>query len=229
MKVVIGPYKTWIGPYQIAEALCFWAKPVKDETDIVARKPDWVHDFGTWLASNKDGSDSKLNKFCNWIESKRHRQIYVRIDKHDTWGMDHTLALIILPMLKQLKDNKHGAPNVLDTDVPKHLWSSNAEPKANEHDTDSNHFLRWDWVLDEMIFAFQSKVDGTWQDKYSSGTIDWTSEPCEWDESGKAKMFKMGHGPKHTYECDYEGMELEQRRISKGFKLFGKYYENLWD
>jgi hypothetical protein len=80
-----------------------------------------------------------------------------------------------------------------------------------------------------MIFAFQSKVDGTWQDKYSSGNIDWTSEPCEWDESGKAKMFKMGHGPKHTYECDYEGMALEQRRISKGFKLFGKYYENLWD
>ena len=42
-------------------------------------------------------------------------------------------------------------------------------------------------------------------------------------------MFTMKHGPEHTYECDYEGMAVEQRRISKGFKLFGKYYENLWD
>jgi hypothetical protein len=113
--------------------------------------------------------------------------------------------------------------------VPKELWSTNAEPKENEHDTDSNHFKRWDYILDEMIFAFESKRDGTWQDKYSSGNIDWTSEPCEWDENGKAKMFTMGHGPKHTYKCDYEGMEVEQKRISKGFKLFGKYYENLWD
>jgi len=228
MKVVIGPYTTWIGPYQIAEKLCFWAKPVPDEIGM-KRKPDWVHDFGTWLSQNKDGTDSWLTKVCQWVESKRHRQIYVRIDKWDTWGMDHTLAHIILPMLKQLKASKHGAPNTDDIDVPKELWSTNAEPKENEHDTDSNHFKRWDYILDEMIFAFESKRDGTWQDKYSSGNIDWTSEPCEWDENGKAKMFTMGHGPKHTYKCDYEGMEVEQRRISKGFKLFGKYYENLWD
>jgi hypothetical protein len=143
--------------------------------------------------------------------------------------MDHTLAHIILPMLVQLKATKHGAPDVADTDVPKHLWSTNAEPKESEHDVDSNHFKRWDYILDEMIFAFESKRDGTWQDKYSSGDIDWTSEPCEWDENGKPKMFTMGHGPKHTYKCDYEGMEVEQKRISKGFKLFGKYYENLWD
>jgi len=228
MKVVIGPYTTWIGPYQIAEKLCWWAKPVPDEIGM-KRKPDWVHEFGRWLGENKDGTDSTLTKVCQWIESKRHRQIYVRIDKYDTWGMDNTLAHIILPMLKQLKASKHGAPNTDDIDVPKELWSTNAEPKENEHDTDSNHFKRWDYILDEMIFAFESKRDGTWQDKYSSGDIDWTSEPCEWDENGKAKMFTMGHGPKHTYKCDYEGMEVEQRRISKGFKLFGKYYENLWD
>ena len=228
MKVVIGPYTTWIGPYQIADLLCFWVKKLPDEYGMKA-KPDWVHNFGTWLASNKDGTDSKLNKFCNWVESKRHRQIYVRIDKWDTWGMDHTLAQIILPMLLQLKASKHGAPNTEDVDVPKHLWSTNAEPKENEYDTDSNHFKRWDYILDEMIFAFESKKDGTWQDKYSTGVPDWTSEPCEWHESGKPKMFKMGNGPNHTYKCDYDGMAVEQKRITKGFKLFGKYYENLWD
>jgi hypothetical protein len=143
--------------------------------------------------------------------------------------MDHTLAVIILPMLKQLQATKHGAPDVADTDVPKHLWRANAKPKTSEYEPDSNHFARWDWVLDEMIFAFESKVTGTWQDKYSSGTMDWSSEPCEWDESGKPKMYQMKNGPNHTYKCDYEALALEQRRISKGFKLFGKYYENLWD
>jgi hypothetical protein len=28
---------------------------------------------------------------------------YVKIDRYDTWSMDHTLADIILPMLKQLQ------------------------------------------------------------------------------------------------------------------------------
>jgi hypothetical protein len=219
MKVVIGKYPTWVGPYQIAKALCFWTKP----------DADWVHDFGTWLANDKSGKESLLAKTCNWIEAKRKRQVYVRVDKFDTWGMDHTLAHIITPMLVQLQASKHGAPNVDDSDVPEHLKSTNADPKDSEYDCDSNHFLRWDWVLDEMIFAFEAKRDGTWQDKYSSGVHDWTSEPCEWDESGKPTMFKMGHGPNDTYKCDYEGMATEQARITNGFRLFGKYYENLWD
>jgi hypothetical protein len=229
MKVVIGKYTTWVGPYQIAEALCFWAKPVKDELDIMPRKPDWVHNFGTWLAENKDGSDSWLNKFCHWVESKRKRQIYVRIDKFDTWSMDHTLAHIIVPMLVQLQATKHGGPLVDDSDVPDELKSTAAPAKENEWDIDTNHFKRWDWVLDEMIFAFTAKRDGTWQDKYSSGEHDLQSEPCEWDANGKATMYQMTRGPKDTYECDYEGMKVEQARISNGFRLFGKYYENLWD
>jgi hypothetical protein len=228
MKVIIGKYPTWIGPYQIAEKLCWWAKPVTDEHGFKS-KPDWVHEFGTWLGTNKDGSDNWLTKACQWVESKRQRQVYVRIDKWDTWSMDHTLALIILPMLKQLQATKHGAPNVLDTDVPKHLWSTNAEPKTNEHDTDSNHFKRWDWVLGEMIFAFECKLDDSWQDKYSSGTMDWSSEPSEYDATGKPTLYQMKEGPNHTYHCDYVALAVEQKRISRGFKLFGKYYENLWD
>ena len=29
MKITIGPYKSWYGPYQLAETLCFWAKEEK--------------------------------------------------------------------------------------------------------------------------------------------------------------------------------------------------------
>jgi hypothetical protein len=228
MKVVIGKYTTWVGPYQIAEALCFWAKPVEDKYGI-SSKPRWVHEFGTWLAEKKDGSPTWLNKFCNWVESKKHRQVYVRIDKFDTWSMDHTLAHIIAPMLVQLQATKHGAPFVDDEDVPEELKSTSAPAKENDWDTDANHFKRWDWALNEMIFAFTAKRDGTWQDKYSSGEHDLFSEPCEWDESGEATLYQMKRGPNDTYECDYDAMAVEQKRISNGFRLFGKYYENLWD
>lgn len=225
MKVKIGPYKNWIGPYQIAEKLCWW---VKDESGFES-KPEWVHNFGTWLSENRDGSDSWLLKLCQWIESKRTRHVYVKIDRWDTWGMDHTLAHIVLPMLHQLQATKHGAPHVDDSDVPDHLKSTEAPAPANEWDTDDNHFRRWDWVLDEMIFAFSCKLDDSWQDKYRSGNIDFVHEPCEWDGSGKPTMYKIKSGPNDTYQCDYEGMAVEQARITNGFRLFGKYYENLWD
>jgi hypothetical protein len=153
----------------------------------------------------------------------------VKIDKWDTWSMDHTLGFIVLPMLKQLKEKTHGAPYVDDADVPDELKSTNAEPKENEWDTDSNHFKRWYWALDEMIFAFQSKQDESWQDAFRSGEIDIKSVPCEWDENGKPKLYKMERGPNDTYKCDYEGMKVVEERIQNGFRLFGKYYGSLWD
>ena len=102
MKVYIGPYKNWVGPYQIAEALCFWAKDVEDEYGYKS-KPKWVHDFGTWLShgttkeeivESKNAPETWLLKLCRWIESKRSRKSYIKIDKYDTWSMDHTLAMI---------------------------------------------------------------------------------------------------------------------------------------
>ncbi|NBP03012.1 MAG: hypothetical protein EBU90_23445 [Proteobacteria bacterium] len=145
--------------------------------------------------------------------------------------MDHTLADIILPMLKQLKVNQQGAPCVKDEDVPEGLGlrSTEAEPKENEWDTDSNHFKRWEWVLDEMIFAFESEVDDSWEDAFRSGKIDWKTEPCAWDEVGKPTLYKSIEGPNHTYKCDYDGLRKVKERIKNGFRLFGTYYQGLWD
>jgi len=39
----------------------------------------------------------------------------------------------------------------------------------------------------------------------------------------------MKDGPKHTYKCDYDGMEIVHNRMKNGFRLFGKYYQGLWD
>ena len=140
--------------------------------------------------------------WSNWFYDKfgysPEQKVKVHIDPWDTWSTDHTLAPIILPMLVQLKETKHGAPNVDMEDVPKELRATKKQIEAygKNGDVDPKHFERWDWVLDEMIYAFDCKANK--DDVYMrfDNALD---------------------------------MNREQQRISNGFRLFGKYYESLWD
>ena len=238
MKIKIGPYTNWFGPYQLAEKLCFWAKEEKDEYGIT-KKPDWVHNFGEWLAHGSvkpepkvgeitswdyDRPTTMLYRFLSWIHSKQKRTINVHIDPWDTWSMDDTLAHIVLPMLKQLKEKKHGAPFVDLKDVPKELHGKRLTKKQKANgEVDDKHFERWDWVMDEMIFAFDSKINDSWQEQFESGksNIQWKKL-----ENGCSEMI---HGPNHTKVYDWEGRKAYEERIQNGFRLFGKYYQSLWD
>lgn len=240
MKVKIGPYKNWFGPYQLAEKLMFWVPKEKDEYGI-PHTADRVHKFGEWLAHGSvlpddevgdvtrwdrdDRPNTLIYKFLLWLDGKRSRKIKVHIDRWDTWSMDDTLAHIILPMLKQLQATKQGAPYVDDEDVPEHLRSTAAPPKENEYDTDGNHFKRWDWALDEMIFAFECKagVYKDWEEQFHTGKFDfiWIKQ-----EDGNYKMEK---GSNDTSHFDVDGQREFHKRISNGYRLFGKYYEALWD
>jgi hypothetical protein len=223
MKVYINSYRShWLSPYHILKFVCFWEK---DDSIFynLEDKPDAPYE--KWV--------NRLDPICKVIAKVLdviHPKIdYVKIDRWDTWSMDHTLGQIALPMLKQLQASKHGAPFVDDEDVPEELKSTSAPPKENEYDTDENHFKRWDWAMNEMIFAFENSINREWEEAYRSGEIDWKSEACAWDENGKATMHKMVDGPKNTYKCDYDGMKVVEDRIKNGFKLFGKYYQALWD
>ena len=223
MKIYKSNYRHhWVSPYDILKVVCFWEK----DDDVFYNHEDVPgHKYDKWT--------DRLMPFCKaWMKFLDfvHPKIdYVKIDRYDTWSMDHTLADIILPMLKQLKESKHGAPFVDDEDVPEELKSTSAPAKENEWDTDDNHFNRWDHVLDEMIFAFECKVDDSWQEKFRYGEMDKKTVACKWDENGKATMYEWIDGPKHTYKCDYDGMKVVQERITNGYRLFGKYYEGLWD
>ncbi len=242
MKVKLGPYKNWFGPYQLAEKLLFWIPKEKDEYGF-PHTADRVHKFGEWLAHGNIQADPEvgditdmfndtrpttwLYKLLSWINSKKKRKVYVHIDRWDTWSMDDTLAHIILPMLKQLNETKHGAPWVEDEDVPEELRSTSApeltEEEKNCGGTDANHFKRWDWVLGEMIFAFENKLDDSWEDQFSEGERDFQFKKLE---NG---MSEMVQGPNHTNKTDWDGRKAYAKRISNGFRLFGKYYEGLWD
>jgi hypothetical protein len=175
-----------------------------------------------------------ISQAIQWVLDRVHPRItYVKINRWDTWSMDSTLAPIILPMLRQLRETAHGSPNVADEDVPEHLRSTAAEPKENEWATDSNHHERWAWVLDEMIFAFEMKSRDDWQEQFHSGEIDIQWVPVDADGNevvrGEHKWVEMRNGPNHTHKTDSEGMARVQARMTNGFRLFGKYYEALWD
>ena len=152
-----------------------------------------------------------LDKFFGWNPEQK---ISVRIDNHDTWSMDHTLAPIILPMLVQLRATKHGAPMVDMKDVPKELRATKKQLDAynKNGDSDPKFFERWDWILDEMIWAFDQKCRD-----------DWEGDFYEYKDDNTERF-----GLKLVWE-DREGRKAHQERMSNGFKLFGKYYENLWD
>ncbi len=174
------------------------------------------------------------------------RKIKIQIDKWDTWSMDHTLSIIIHPLLVQLQATKHGAPLVDDEDVPEELRSSSAPPKKNEYDTDDNFHKRWDWVLDEMIWAFAQKVDDKADDQFHTGETDilWRKVNIEGEvldetlykmgetpesKPNKKHYWEMVEGPNHTHKFDQEGWEKWNERKRNGFRLFGKYFEALWD
>jgi hypothetical protein len=219
MKIYFTNYRNhWLSPYTILEKVIFWREIDYDEPMIEKWSDRLLPFCRAW------------GKFLDFV----HPEIkFVKIDRYDTWNMDSTLGLIILPMLKQLKNDKHGSPSVDDEDVPEELKSTSAPAKENEWDTDENWFKRWDWVIDEMIFAFEHKLNRDWEDAYRKGEHDMLWVPVDADGNevpkGDHKYFQMKRGPNDTYECDYDGMQLVENRIANGFRLFGKYYQGLWD
>jgi len=215
MKVKIGNYKSWIGPYQIID----WLKPLMSEK----QHDDWFYE-SKWFGNVVD----KVTPFFLWIEEKRTRNISIKLDRWDTWSMDHTLALIVVPMLEALKEAKAGSPLVSDDDVPDEIKSTSAPATANEWDTDDNFHKRWEYVLDEMIFAFTEHRDETWEEQYHTGKHDirW-EEIDELDDDGN-KLSKMVIGQDDTHVFDKVGHAIHAERIQNGFALFGKYYQSLW-
>jgi len=240
--------KVWIGGYRnhwtTQRADIRWYKWRYDKYDWEVEEEDrdlWDHAYetvaGLWRVL--------VCRPHNWIVNKIPRIQYIKIDRYDTWSMDSTLTPIILPMLKQLQKDKHGAPCTEDSDVPEYLRSTAAPAKENEWDTDENHFKRWDWIMSEMIWAFEQMNDEDNDEQFYTGESDHMiqaigangekiGEPIRWgdkslDKNDSILCWQMVDGPRHTRVCDYEAMEAHHERIGNGLRLFGVYFRALWD
>lgn len=204
MKVYIGPPKYWIGSFQITDVLLFFVDQDRryDITDkLVNRFP-------------------VIQRICEYFDSKRKRTVCVKLHDYDHWNADSTIAYIILPLLKKVQENKQGAPFIDDGDVPDELKSTSAPPKKDIYDVDDNHFKRFDWVLDEMIWAFE-QINSQWEDQYhiSPGRY-------HFEKSDTSDFSIMVYDEEPV--IDLEGLKNHQDRITRGLMLFGKYYQSLW-
>ena len=200
MKVYISGYRDhWLSPYTILEHVCFWR--VYDMDDPKIEK------WSSWL-----------EPICLWAQKvldRIHPPIrYVKIDHYDTWSMDHTLAHIVLPMLKQLKATQHGSGQIDPEDVPEHLRPTE-QPGPNNGYTDNTVHERWAWALDEMIWAFEQKI----KDDDESAFYDHSAVT-----PGSSLQQQIGQ-----IKIDRTALEAHQKRKQRAYELFGKYYQALWD
>jgi hypothetical protein len=181
--------------------------------------------FDNFVEKLEDMIQTYVYQPLNWLYFNQIEQkISVKMEPHDTYSADTMLAHVILPTLIQLKCKKQGSPFVDDEDVPEEIRSTADTSEREEYDTDKFFHERWEYVINEMIFAFNTKAGDNvdWEDEFISGEHDiiWVDT-----ENG---MKQMTHGPNNTYKYDKEAADVVANRIQNGFRLFGKYYQNLW-
>jgi hypothetical protein len=205
MKIYINKYKYhWVSPYTICEKICWWREIDYDE--------QWVK-FSVKILSP---FSEALQKFLDIVDPKIN---YVKIDKWDTWSMDSTLAPIILPMLKQLKETKHGSPFVDNADVPAKLRTKvTGSLNADTHkiSEDPKFHRRWDYILNEMIWAFEQLCMNDHESQFFDHSL--ANNPKD-DLDKQVRKIKV----------DRVGLKKHNDRIDNALQLFGKYYRALWD
>lgn len=222
MKVRIRSYPGWFGAYKTLANL------IGDDTPRKEKIVDMYAD--SFVGKLHDSLARK------WSDFHDKRRVNVKLDDYDTWNMDNTLGYIVLPMLKQLKETKHGSPWVELEDVPPELQlHGTSRNESMQYDMFANDeydeavwnamHARWDWVLDEMIFAFDCLVgeQSEWEDQFWTGDNDFF-----WEDAGNG-FSELKHGLNHTRLWDKEGQMAWMQRMDNGFRLFGKYYRGLWD
>jgi len=203
MKVYIGKYRDhWVSPYTILEKVLFWLdwEKIDYDTPWVAKWSNRIEPFS-----------HVLNKFLDIVHPPVN---IVKIDYWDTWSMDHTLAHIIVPMLKQLRDTKQGSPLVDPIDVPEHLRPTDEPCQSNGY-VDNTIHERWVWVLNEIIWAFEQKLDDSEEQKF------WDHSEVNDKDDLNTQIGKI--------KCDHNGLKAYNDRKENGFRLFGRYYQGLWD
>jgi hypothetical protein len=144
----------------------------------------------------------------------------IEIHDYDTWSMDHTLAPIILPMLNQLKENKHGSPANMKgfNQTSNQAQGSFDFYKEDDDLADTAGHKEWDEIMNKMIWSFTQKVD----DVQSMDLYCTYQDPRPFEE-----IFGDNEPSKSTY--DWDKVRAHEDRVNEGFELFGKYYRNLWD
>ena len=146
----------------------------------------------------------------NWVCKRNpnaEQTVRIRIDPWDTWNMAETLGDIILPMLKQLRDEKHGSPGSLK---PFQETSNESQQYCFDWYKDDDNkawelgHKQWCDIMDKMVWSFEQVVNR------------------ERDEA----FYKKINGKR---KFDNEAYKVYHEKMQEGLDLFSKYYMSLWD
>lgn len=136
----------------------------------------------------------------------------VIIEKKDSWSVDTTLAPIIAPLIRQLKATTHSCGQVDDADVPEYLCKrADGTPYDyndcySDSDDEATDLLvaRWNWVLDEIIYAMEAISN-----QFHGDDLWENTDPMD---NNNISIYRR-----------------DQERIDNGCYLFGRYFRSLWD
>ena len=163
------------------------------------------------------------------------RRVSVEVDSFDSWSLDHTLALIILPALIQLKHTKHGVPSEFVDDKvedyhDQRVFDFMQEDKDEVFETGC---AKWEETLDKMIWSFQQlSIDDDYDNKYHHGKMKMGWKPVDITNPTTGlvtKAYEMVDENPSEHWYDQVGHTLHDERIQEGLNLFGKHFRDLWD
>jgi hypothetical protein len=146
----------------------------------------------------------------------KKRLVRVTIDPWDTCAMYSDLALIILPMLKQLRKSESRA-------FPVSLLSEEDKVGRMTGEREAEIENLWKEIQDKMIFSFQQAVN------------DENDDPVGllYEKYPRPPGLKINHKfmdwvPKEELEEMLRAQKVYAKRKKEGFELFGKYFTSLW-
>lgn len=227
MKVHIGPYTSDLIPIHRWERNYERWRSGKLYLDEEDRK--WYDKIAFGFFDKLEDLFRPINRWSN----NRKRKVKVHVDYYDVWGADHTLGLIIAPVLKKLGEVQHGCPHVEDEDVPQEIRDKRENAERFDGSVDKDWEARWNYVLGEMIWAFEQYADpyeGEDQFFHNPEQLDMIFTPLEDNPKLSSLSFNHQKDPsKPAYWRDDEGLKKHHERKKNGLRLFAKYYDCLWD
>ncbi len=229
MKVYLGPYDHWFQPATWFKKWMLWWYGFSDNQHwhVIQRlKRNTIEELDSCEDRIRECWVYRvLNIFERWVANHTERKIKIRIDNYDVWNLGDTVALIALPMLYEFKrQGIQGAPHVDDEDVPEYLRSS-AAPPLTEDEQSTGHVdklwhPRWEWIVNEMIWAFEQVNDPDADSQFHTDADP--EKPSDEEGISFQEMFSRR-------KFDSEGYDKFYARKSNGLRLFGKYLEALWN
>lgn len=152
----------------------------------------------------------KYIPFRNWSRAKDayyevkwgFQRMFRGYDDRAFWGLNSYITEIALPVLKWLKNNKHGLPWNQEVDSEQLAAKGVIDHGSYAHTEES-----WNAILDKMIDAFQVMHD---------------EDYCVPDDLGAPSA-------KEDWPAYKKWHEDRNKRIDEGLGWFGKYFRSLWD